>query len=161
MSLIPWKASTSMPVTRSRLNDELFDFQREMNNLMRNFFSTSDMGSPVAFDASFYPSIDLKEKEDKYLLDADIPGMNESDINLDFHNNVLTIKGEKKSETETKDAGFVCVERSRGTFRRDISFNDDIDQEKIMAKYKNGVLHVELAKKEKTKESHRKIDIKQ
>jgi len=160
MSLVPWKATTSMPMLRPRMNDELADFQREMNSLMRNFFSGSDINTPITFDSTFYPSIDVKEKTDKYLLDADIPGINESDINLDFHDNILTIKGEKKSEMETKEMGFVCVERSQGSFRRDISFDEPIDHEKIMAEVKNGVLHVELAKKERSKTTHRKIDIK-
>lgn len=161
MSLVPWKTSSSIPVTRSRVADELASFQRDMNSLMGNFFNRSDFSSPLmSFDTSFYPSVDVKEKEDKYLLDADMPGINEADIDLDFHNNILTIKGEKRSETETKDAGYVCTERSYGSFRRDIPFDDDVDQEKIKAELKAGVLHVELTKKEKSKTSHRKIAIK-
>lgn len=161
MSLVPWKTGTNIPVTRSRIADEMASFQRDMNSLMGNFFNRSDFTSPLmTFDTSFYPSVDVKEKEDRYLLDADMPGINEADIDLDFHNNILTIKGEKKSETETKDAGYVCTERSYGSFRRDIPFDDDIDQEKIKAELKAGVLHIELAKKEKSKTSHRKIAIK-
>lgn len=161
MSLVPWKTASAIPVTRSRIGDEMASFQRDMNSLMGNFFNRSDFASPLmSFDTSFYPSVDVKEKEDKYLLDADMPGINEADIDLDFHNNILTIKGEKRSETETKDAGYVCTERSYGSFRRDIPFDDDIDQEKIKAELKAGVLHVELSKKEKSKTTHRKIAIK-
>jgi HSP20 family protein len=155
MSLIPWTAG------RARAGDEMVAFQREMNSLLGNFFNRGESTSPLmSFDMSFYPSVDIKEKEDKYLLDADVPGMKEADIDLDFHNNVLTIRGEKKSESATKDAGCVCTERSYGSFRRDISFDDDVDQEKIKAELKAGVLHVELVKKEKSKTSHQKITIK-
>lgn len=161
MSLVPWKTSSSIPVTRSRIGDEMASFQRDMNSLMGSFFNRGDFANPLmSFDTSFYPSVDVTEKEDRYLLDADMPGINEADIDLDFHNNILTIKGEKKTECETKDAGFVCTERSYGSFRRDIPFDDDVDQEKIKAELKAGVLHIELAKKEKGKTSHRKIAIK-
>ena len=161
MSLVPWKTSSAIPVTRSRIGDDLAAFQRDMNSLMGNFFNRSEFTAPMmSFDTSFYPSVDVKEKDDKYLLDADMPGINEADIDLDFHNNILTIKGEKKSESETKEEGYVCTERSYGSFRRDIPFDDEIDQEKIKAELKAGVLHVELAKKEKGKTSHKKIAIK-
>ena len=160
MNIIPRKSTGTTPSTRTRVGDELMSFQREMNNLMGSFFNRSDVSLPQMFDSSFYPSVDIKEKGNKYLLDADLPGMNDADVMIDFHNNTLTIKGEKKSESETKDEGFVCVERSYGSFRRDIPFEDEIDQDSIKAELKNGVLHVELAKKEKALESHKKIQIK-
>jgi HSP20 family protein len=161
MSLVPWKTSSSTPVSRTRIGDDLASFQREMNSLMGNFFNRGDFFSPtMSFDTMFYPSVDVKEKDDKYLLDAEMPGVNEADIDLDFHNNILTIKGEKRSEKETNEGGILCTERSYGSFRRDIPFDDDIDQEKIKAELKSGVLHIELAKKEKGKASHRKIAIK-
>lgn len=159
MSLVPWR-STSTPVfSRTRLSDEMNAFQREVNNLMNSFMSRSDVGAPVLFESSVGPSIDLKEKDNKYLLDADVPGMSESDLDINFKNNTLTIKGEKKSEVEEKNADYVYVERSFGSFRRDIPFNDEIDQDGIKANLKDGVLHVELAKKEKGKSSAKKISI--
>lgn len=160
MNLTPWKSTGLAPFSRTRIEGELNSFQREMNNLMSTFFTRGDLSTPQFFDSSFSPSVDLKEKDDKYLLDADVPGMNESDIDIDFRNNTLTIKGEKKSEKETKDEGYVCVERSYGSFRRDIPFDDEIDQDSIKADLKNGVLHIELAKKEKGKTAHKKIPIK-
>jgi len=161
MNIIPRKSSTpTTPSTRSRVGDELMSFQREVNNLMGNFFNRGEFFTPPIFETSFYPTVDVKEKGNKYLLDADLPGMNDSDIVIDFHNNTLTIKGEKKSESEVKDEGYLFIERSYGSFRRDIPFEDEIDQDTIKAELKNGVLHVELAKKEKALESHRKIQIK-
>ncbi|MDO9182220.1 MAG: Hsp20/alpha crystallin family protein, partial [Bacteriovorax sp.] len=115
---------------------------------------------PQFFESSMYPSIDVTEKENKYLLDADVPGMSESDIEIDLRNNTLIIKGEKKNEIETKDADYVCVERSYGSFRRDIAFDEEVDPDNIKADLKNGVLHVELTKKEKSKLGHKKIPIK-
>lgn len=160
MNLVPWKSSALSPFSRTRIDDDLMSFQREMNNLMNSFFTRSDISMPQFQEMTFSPTVDLKEKDDKYLLDADVPGMSEGDIDIDFRNNTLTIKGEKKSEKETKDAGYVCVERSYGSFRRDIPFDDEIDQDNIKADLKNGVLHVELSKKEKGKTSHKKIPIR-
>jgi HSP20 family protein len=162
MSLVPWRHSSS-PVFGTRGgSNELTSFQREMNNLMSNFFNRSEIGWPsVSLDSSFYPSVDVKEKDDKYLLDADLPGMDEKEIEIDFHDNILTIKGEKKAEAETKDVGCICVERSVGSFRRDIAFSEPVDGDKIKAELKSGVLRIELAKKEKSKTAHKKIAIKQ
>lgn len=160
MSLVPWK-STSMPsVFRPRIGDELTAFQREMNSLMSNFFNRGDLSVPQSFIAGSYPAMDLREKDNKYLIDLDVPGMTAADIDMDFHDNTLTVKGETKSEKETKDIDWVCVERSRGSFRRDIYLDDEIDKENIKADLKDGVLHVELIKKAKTPTNHKKISIK-
>ena len=160
MNLTPWKSSTSAPFTQTRVGEELASFQREMNNIMNNFLNRSETNSPINFDMNFYPAIDLVEKDNKYLLDADVPGMNEADIDIDFHNNTLTIKGQKKSEKETREMDFVCVERSTGSFRRDIYLDDEIDQDNIKADLKDGVLHVELIKKEKGRTNHKKVTIR-
>lgn len=160
MNITTRKSTNSVPALRNRIEDDMSLFQREMNNLVGSFFNRGDLSLPQMLDSSFYPSVDIVEKENKYLLDADIPGMKDDDITIDFHDNILTIKGEKKSETQTKDEDFVCIERSYGSFRRDIPFSNDIDQESIKAELKNGVLHVELTKKERSKETHRKIQIK-
>jgi HSP20 family protein len=160
MNITPWKSSSAVPASRTRVGDELASFQKEMNSLMNNFFSRGDMMSTPLLDYSFYPAIDLKEKDNKYLLDADVPGMSEADIEIDFHDNTLTIRGEKKSEKETRDLDYVCVERSSGSFRRDIYLDEEIDQSNIKADLKDGVLHVELTKKESGKSTHKKIPIK-
>lgn len=160
MSLVPWKSTSTAPFFRNRIEDEMTSFQREMNNLMSSFFNRGELSTPQFADMNLYPSVDLKEKDNKYLLDADLPGMNESDIDIDLRGNVLTIKGEKKSEKETKDSGYICVERSRGAFRRDIYLSQEVDQDNVKAELKDGVLHVELIKKASTSTGHKKIPIR-
>jgi len=160
MNLTPWKSTSCVPFFRSRSADPIREFQREMNDLMSTFFTRGDMGMNSIMDADIYPAVDLKEKDNKYLLDADMPGINESDIDIDFKNNTLILKGEKRSEKESKDEDYVCVERSYGSFRREIPFSEEIDQDSIKAELKDGVLHIELSKKEKGKTSHKKIPIK-
>ena len=114
MNLTPWKSTAPSAFLRSRVGDDLSSFQREMNQLMNTFFSRGDIAIPSMFETSMYPSIDLQEKENKYVLDADMPGMSEADIEIDFHDDTLTIRGEKKMEKETRDIDYVCVERSSG-----------------------------------------------
>ena len=160
MSLIPWKLAGSIPVRHLKNNKSSSDFQMEVNGLMRNLFNGPQFETPLMYNASFCPCIDIKEKEDKYLIDADVPGVVESDLDLAIQDNILTIKGEIKSDLDIKDFGFICTERNVGPFRRDISFDGEVDQDKIMAHLKNGVLHIELTKKEKNMESRRKIQIK-
>ena len=161
MNLTPWRSSNSIiPFGRSRMSDDVISFQRDMNNLMNSFLTRWDVGFPTTIEMAYYPSVDIKEKENKYVIDADVPGLSESDLEMDFKNNVLTLKGEKKTESETKDASSVCVERSYGSFRREIAFDDEVDSESIKAELKNGVLHVELNKKEKSKQSSKKIPIR-
>lgn len=158
MNLTPWRSKGH--VFKPSHSSDLSQFQREMNHLFNNFFSSGDVTTPQLLNTGMYPSIDLQEKDTKYVLDADLPGMNEEDIEIEFHNNVLTIKGETKDEKEIKDGGYVCVERSRGMFSRDIFLDEEIDKDNIKAELKNGVLHVELDKKDKTHMSHKKIPIR-
>lgn len=160
MNLTPWKSGNNS-VSR-RMENEMSSLQREMNNLMSTFLTRWDSNVPQVFGSGtgMFPSIDLKEKDNKYTLDADLPGMSEQDIDIDFRNNTLILKGEKKNEKETKDENMVCVERSYGSFRRDIPFDHEIDQDNIKADLRNGVLHVELPMKEKNQTTHKKIPIK-
>ncbi len=160
MNITPWKSTSVAPVLRSKKKDELSSFMGEVNSLMNSFFNKGDFMTPQLFDTAFYPAIDLIEKDNKYLLDAEVPGMKESDINIDLHNNILTIKGKKKlEETEFKDADCVCSERSAGSFRRDIYLEDAVDQSNIKADLKDGVLHLELTKQDASKVT-KKIQIK-
>lgn len=161
MNLTPWKSRNAVPFFRTNLDNEMTSFQREMNSLMNSFFNRGELTpSLMGAGASFYPAIDVEEKDNKYLLEADVPGMTDADIDIDIHNNILTLKGEKKSERETREADYVCVERSRGSFRRDIYLDKEVDPANVKADLKDGVLHIELTKKESGKTGHKKIPIK-
>lgn len=160
MNLTPWKTRSLTSPTRPFMGDEIANLQREMNSLVNTFFGNRDSAAPSNFNTTWYPSVDLREKDNKYLLDADVPGMSEADLDIDFHDNILTLKGETKSEKETTESGYVCVERSRGSFRRDIYLDEEVDKDSIKADLKNGVLHIEMVKKEAPRTNHKKITIK-
>lgn len=159
MNLSPWKSAGSQPIFRGRQDDGLTSFEREMNSLMKSFLGRSDWAQPFGLISGDFPAMDLSEKDNKYLVDLDVPGMNEADIDINFQDHTLTIKGESKNVEETKDYDYVCVERTRGAFRRDIYLDQEIDKDSIKADLKNGVLHVELIKKEKSNTVRKKIPI--
>ncbi len=158
MELTPFK-SNLFPQW-GRTSDRDFNaLQREMSDVLDSFLGRQSFNAPQVYDMSFYPAIDVKEKNEKYILEAELPGIDENAVELDFHNNVLTIQGERKSEVEKKEEGFSRTERYLGSFRRDIPFECEVNPDNIQAELKNGILCVELMKKEKGSMSHKKIKI--
>ncbi len=96
---------------------------------------------------SYHPlRVDIKEKDKEYVLEAEIPGVDKDDILLELKDNVLTIAVERKEEVNEEKENYIRRERRYGSFRRSF-YVDDVDQDKIKAKFKNGVLKVKLPKK--------------
>ena len=135
MALIRWEPAR-----------ELGTIQTEMNRLFNSFFDTpTSAGSPGAV-RRWIPPMDLVETEDAYVLRADLPGMSQDDVNIEFDADVLTISGERKSEHEERKAGYVRVERSFGSFRRSLSLPEGVNPEAVQATFERGVLQVTVPK---------------
>ncbi len=99
--------------------------------------------------------VDISEDEDAFYIEAEMPGLKKEDISLGVEEDVLTIKGERKKETEEQGKNYHRVERNYGSFSRSFNLGELIDQENIEASFENGVLHVSLPKAQqirKTKE---------
>jgi len=97
------------------------------------------------------PAMDLVEHDDHFLLRADLPGLTESDVNIELNDGSLTISGERKAEHTKQERGFFRVERQFGTFSRTLTLPDGIDGEQIKASFTNGVLEVWVPKPEERK----------
>ena len=111
------------------------------------------------FDDDVYPvALDVIEEKDQYVLKADLPGINKEDIKISLENGILTIEGERKSETEDKDKQVHRVERSYGRFVRTLNVGTNVDAAKIQASYKDGVLQLTVPKTEAAKP--KSVDIK-
>jgi HSP20 family protein len=95
--------------------------------------------------------MDLVETEDDYLLKADLPGMKQEDVAIEWGDGTLTISGERKAEYERKDKGFFRLERSFGKFSRSLTLPDGIDPDKIDASFHDGVLDVRIPKPDQRK----------
>ena len=96
------------------------------------------------------PSLDVQETDKNYLVEADLPGLNIKDIDVSVEQNILTIRGERKFEAKEKNEGMHRSERFEGEFYRQITLPKNIDEKKIEANYKQGVLHLCLPKSEQS-----------
>jgi HSP20 family protein len=113
----------------------------------------SEMLSP------FSPNIDVTETDDEIAVTAELPGMDEEDIEILLDRNALVISGEKKSEVEEKGRRYYHLERSDGAFRRPIPLPQEVDQEKVEASFKKGVLRVTLPKTVSDKERVKRVQL--
>jgi HSP20 family protein len=129
--------------------------QDQVNRLFENSFD----GRSESSIASWAPAVDVHETENELVVTADIPGVNEKDVDVRVENNMLTISGERKTETNVKDDNYLRVERSYGSFSRSFSLPNTVNTEGIAAEYKNGVLSVRLPKREETKPRQVKVNV--
>jgi len=120
----------------------------EMDDLFDGFFRGLDR--PFA-GYKAWPAIDVAEEEDAIIVRAEVPGCKADDIDISVHGNVLTISGEKKLSEEKKEKGYYHVESTYGSFRREVTLPTDVNQSKVDASYKDGVLSITLPKAEKAK----------
>ena len=120
----------------------------EMDDLFDGFFRGLDR--PFS-GYKAWPAIDVAEEEDAIIVRAEVPGCKADDIDISVHGNVLTISGEKKLSEEKKEKGYYHVESTYGSFRREVTLPTDVNQNKVDASYKDGVLSINLPKAEKAK----------
>ena len=108
------------------------------------------------------PEIDVTETEKEYRVEAELPGLDQKEVSLSLSDGVLTLKGDKKEERKEGEEGkgYYLSERRFGAFQRSLRLPSDIDEEKVTAEFKNGVLKVHLPKSEEAHKSARKIEIK-
>ena len=104
------------------------------------------------------PLVDVMDKKDKIIAKAELPGVDKKDIKITLSDNILTIRGERKEEQETKKEDYYCSERVQGNYSRTIALPVEVDSKKIKASFKNGVLEVILPKAEKV--TPKEIEIK-
>jgi HSP20 family protein len=106
------------------------------------------------------PAVDVSETDKGYEIKAELPGMEEKNIEVKLADGVLTIKGEKQEEKETKEKDYYVQERSFGSFQRTFQVPDNVDTNKIEANFKNGVLTVNLPKTAEAQKPAKKIEVK-
>lgn len=154
MNLIPYRKNRE-----TSLFGDLLDIQKEMNKLFD--FSLDRWGDrhAAAEEAFWAPAVDIHDSKENLIVKADIPGVDKENIDVTVHDGVLSIRGEKKEFNETKKDGALRTERFYGSFLRQIALPTAVDDAKIKASYKNGVLELTLPKKEEAKPKQIKVDI--
>ncbi|HOT88653.1 MAG TPA: Hsp20/alpha crystallin family protein [Bacteroidales bacterium] len=125
------------------------------------FPNTSQELGTSLFVTRAYPKVDIRETDKEYILEAEIPGLNKDQVSVEVKDNSLFIKGEKRNETQ-KDGKYNVREIKRSSFIRSFALDENIDVDKISAKFENGMLEVTVPKKVKTpiKPEVRKIELK-
>ena len=148
MTLMRWR--------RDPFHSQFASLQDDMNRRLEGLFAPAAEGDLPGQD--FLPPMDISEDAEKYTVKAEIPGMNADDIKIDLIGRTLTLKGEKKQESETEGENWHRVERSYGSWLRRVEMPQAVDAEKISASYDDGVLTVQVAKAEEIKP--RQIQVK-
>lgn len=147
-----------LPVRRE-YEHPFYSLQREMNRLMDDFFGGAPLAPADELSGAFLPSVDIKENDKEFVVSAEIPGLDDKDVEVLLSGDSLTIKGEKKFEKEDKEDNYHRVERRYGSFKRIIPLPTDILTEKAEAKFEKGILYITVPKAEK-KSGTKKIPIK-
>jgi len=129
---------------------EVSRLRREMDRLWEDFFGSRRWGLRP-WEGEWAPAVDVSETADKVVVKAEVPCIDPKNINITLAGEVLTIKGEKKSEREDTKENYHLVERSYGSFSRSLTLPAAVDVDKIDAKYEKGVLTVTCPKKEEVK----------
>lgn len=135
--------------------------QQDLDRLMGGDLGSlwGDNGTSSWIESDWAPSVDIAEKEDRFVIHADVPGVDPKDIEITMDNGVLTIKGERVFKDEQQEEGrYRRVERARGSFMRRFALPETADPDRISARSRDGVLEVEIMKGEKAKP--RKIEVK-
>lgn len=132
-----------MAITRYEPWGLLTQLQRELERVRNDV-----AGEGSSATAEWAPAVDIKEENDKFVLQADLPGVDPANIDVSTENGVLTIKGEKQTEAKTEKEGYKRIERTYGSFYRRFSLPDTADLDAISAVTRNGVLEVTIPKRE-------------
>ena len=130
----------------------------DMDTMIHSFFNT-DWNFPVRDTRNWSPAVDVKETDNSFVLTADIPGLTKKDIKVNVDNGKLSISGERTYETDQENDNYHYRERRFGTFDRSFNLPDTVDEEKISASFKIGILNVSLPKHENILPKEREIKV--
>ncbi len=163
-NLIPWRRRAE-PVKVEKAENPFEALHRRMNELFDEFFS--DFGGPrwlaprgaSSVWGGFTPRFEVAETDDAVEVTAELPGLDEKDVRVTLDNGVLTVEGEKKSEREEKRRGVFFSELSYGRFQRSVALPAGVDESKVKAVFKKGVLRVTVPKTEAARGARRSIHI--
>jgi HSP20 family protein len=161
--LLPWRRENARELAVRRREDPFLSLQEEMNRLFDDFmtdpFHTSLSGRTEWNEGMFTPRVDVSETDKEVVVNADLPGMDENDIQVSFERGVLSIYGEKHTQNEEKERRYHRIERSFGSFRRNVEMPCEVEEDKITATFKKGELEIVLPKSAEAKVSGKRITV--
>jgi len=140
MTIVKWDPFRNVAALQDRIN-RIFD---------ESFSRTADLEDDISMSA-WKPSVDIYETDEAIILKAELPGIKKEDISVEVKDNILTLKGERAEEKEIKEKNYYRKERAFGTFNRAFNLQHRIQPDKIKARFKDGVLEIEIPKPEEEK----------
>lgn len=162
--LMPWNKKQTKEVSQETGEHPIESFHREINKVFDNFFNDFSFPSlrntEELWSNSFSPKVNVSESDNEIKVEAELPGLEEKDIDVTLNNNSLVIKGERKSQKEDKKENYHVVESSYGSFCRTIPIPDGVDTDKIDAVFKNGVMKINIPKTEEARKKVKRIPVK-
>ncbi len=138
---------------------EVSALQERMNRLFSDFRTASPLREEEISQGSWVPPVDIYETEDSLVFKAELPGVTKEDITVEVKDNTLTLKGDKRFEKEVKEESYHRVERAYGAFQRAFTLPGMVEQEKVKAKFRDGILEIALPKAEKAKPKQVKVEV--
>jgi HSP20 family protein len=146
-----------MAITRWDPFRDLGILQERMNRVFEDAAVRGWKNDEPSATTSWSPAVDIYETDSEIMVQAELPGIDRKDIALQLENNVLTLKGDRRFEKETNQENYHRIERSYGGFSRAFTIPTIVDEDKIRADYKDGILKIALPKKEQVKAKQIKI----
>jgi HSP20 family protein len=140
-----------MPLMQWNPARDLMRVREEMNRLFSQFFREGDGEEGTWVTGMWTPPVDIHETDEALILKAELPGFSKDDVHIELHDNRLTLRGERKHETEVKEEQYHRRERAYGSFHRAFLLPATIDQDQVKASFKDGILELRLPKSEKAK----------
>jgi HSP20 family protein len=140
-----------MAIARWNPARDLMQMREEMDRLFSQFFGRGGDGEEATWGGTWAPPVDIYETDEAFVLKAELPGFSKEDLQIELHDNRLTLRGERKHETEAKEEQYHRRERAYGRFERAFWLPTPVDADKIQATFKDGVLELKLPKSEAAK----------
>jgi HSP20 family protein len=159
MAIIPWSRREERSLAE-RGGDPFSYLRNQINRVFDDFWGQPWLAGRSEGFIGFAPQVDVTETDKEVKICAEIPGVEPKDIDVSIEENLLTIKGEKKSEREEDEKGQYRMERSYGSFERSIPLPMAVDETKAKAEFKNGVLRLTLPKRAGAESRRKKIPVK-
>jgi len=153
MSLVRWKPSYDLPFSSG-----LLDVQREINRMFDNFFREGSQEGDSLATTAWMPPVDIEELDHQFTVQVELPGVVKDDVKIVMQDTILTIRGEKKQEKQSKSTTYQRVERLYGSFQRSFTLPAAVRSDQIEATFKDGILTVTVPKAEEAQA--RQIEVK-
>jgi HSP20 family protein len=154
MSIVRWNPAREL----ATFPTDVLSMQREINNMFDHFYRGGAVDDGSLGTSLWTPAVDVAEQDGEFQVKIELPGVSKDDVKITMQDNILTIRGEKKQEKESKGSNYHRVERSYGSFQRSFTLPTSVKADKVEATYGDGILSIKLPKAEEAKP--KQIDVK-